>query len=103
MIMGCSIYPNNWDSKIITDVCETSLSYYSGKCQIRWAYILAIIGIFDILFLCILAFVLARRQAPPYPTQISDDKNLYTIDNNGYETRDDYVTRTGASFHDFQL
>jgi hypothetical protein len=101
--MGCSIYPNNWDSKIVTDVCETSLSYYAGKCQIRWAYILAIIGIFDILFLCILAFVLARRQASPYSTQIADDKNLYTIDNNAYQGRDDLATRSGTSFHDFQL
>ena len=63
MILGCVIYPNNWDNRRITDICETSTSYYPGKCEIRWAYILAIIGIFDILFLAILALVLSRRQA----------------------------------------
>ena len=29
----------------------------------RWSYILAIIGTFDILIICILAFVLASKQA----------------------------------------
>lgn len=63
MILGCVIYPNNWDTRRITDICETSSRYNVGKCEIRWAFILALIGIFDILSLSILALVLSRRQA----------------------------------------
>ena len=66
MILGCVIYPNNWDDPKIVEICETSTSYFSGKCAIRWAYILAIIGIFDIGFLATLALVLSRRQATNY-------------------------------------
>lgn len=66
MILGCVIYPNNWDNPKIVEICETSYSYYAGKCSIKWAYILAIIGIFDILILGSLALVLSRRQASNY-------------------------------------
>lgn len=63
MILGCVLYPNNWDGKRIREICETSTRYNVGKCEIRWAFILAIIGICDILSLSILALVLSRRQA----------------------------------------
>ncbi|RNA17791.1 lipoma HMGIC fusion partner-like 3 [Brachionus plicatilis] len=62
IISRCVIYPNNWDDPRIVDICETSRSYSSGKCEIKWAYILSIIGIFDILFLAILSLVMSRRQ-----------------------------------------
>ena len=38
-----------------------------GECGIRWAFILAIIGIFDAFILAILAFVLCTRQAKLLP------------------------------------
>lgn len=66
MAFGCLIYPYNWSDPQIVDICETSRSYYAGKCRIKWAYILAVISIFDILFLAILALVLSRRQASNY-------------------------------------
>jgi len=48
-----------------------------GQCSMRWAYILAIIGIFDILIIAILAFVLALRQADKWTKyeQMKDDKS----------------------------
>jgi hypothetical protein len=66
MFLGCVVYPNNWGDAKIVDVCETSTNYFSGKCRIKWAYILAIIGIFDILLLAILALVLSQTQATNY-------------------------------------
>lgn len=86
MILGCVIYPNNWDDPKITDICETSTSYYSGKCAVRWAYILAIIGIFDISFLAALALVLSRRQVNNYRVaslaSFADNNLSYMPENN---------------------
>ena len=93
------MYPYNWGKKIITDICETSSSYFSGKCHIRWAYILAIIGIFDVLFLCILAFVLARRQATDFPEGPIIQEQM---DNDGFDRREEQ-RRSKTSFQDFQL
>ena len=89
MILGCVIYPNNWDDPRIVDICETSTSYYSGKCAVRWAYILAIIGIFDIWFLAALALVLSRRQVNNYKVasmaSFSENNLSYMPENNhGY-------------------
>lgn len=81
MILGCVIYPNNWDDPKIVEICETSTSYFSGKCAIRWAYILAIIGIFDIGFLATLALVLSRRQVNNY--KIASGIGHF-IENNNY-------------------
>jgi hypothetical protein len=109
MIMGCVLYPNNWDSSRVTSVCETSSSYYVGKCTVRWAYILAIVGIFDILFLAILAFVMARRQANNFQeSQINfADKSFYpAIDNNGFDGRGEQIVKSRSrrnSMHDFEL
>ena len=66
MFLGCVVYPSNWTDQRIASICETSGRYASGKCRIKWAYILAIIGIFDILLLGILALVLSQRQATNY-------------------------------------
>ena len=107
-ILGCALYPNNWDSTRIVNICETSSSYYVGKCVIRWAYILAIVGIFDILFLSILALVLARRQASNFQeSQINFvDKYPNAIDNNGFDSRGEQVIKTRSrknSMQDFEL
>ena len=64
MFLGCVIYPGGWDHIMVRRICGDEASgYHLGKCDMRWAYILAIIGVFDILILAILAFVLAFRQA----------------------------------------
>ena len=62
MILGCIIYPSVLDSERVKEICETSSKYHVGKCEVRWAYILAVISIFDILILSILALVLSRKQ-----------------------------------------
>ncbi len=75
MIFGCIVYPTTWDQPKIVEVCETSTSYYSGKCAIKWPYILAIVGIFDVLLLSALAFVLSRSQPAHYRQHLSNGYN----------------------------
>lgn len=67
MFMGCIAYPAGWDHDRVMSVCGATGPFQIGECGVRWAYILAIIGIFDALVLCTLAFVLAVRQAKMLP------------------------------------
>ena len=57
------IYPDGWDSDEVKRMCgEQTGKYTIGACSVRWAYILAIMGIMDALILSFLAFVLGNRQ-----------------------------------------
>ena len=57
------IYPDGWDSDEVKRMCgEETDKYTLGACSVRWAYILAIMGIMDALILSFLAFVLGNRQ-----------------------------------------
>lgn len=68
IFLGCVIYPNGWDSSIVKRVCGLQADKYDiGVCGMRWAYILAIILIFDAAILAALAFVLAAKQAKLLP------------------------------------
>uniref|UniRef100_A0A8C3K8D9 LHPL4 protein n=1 Tax=Calidris pygmaea TaxID=425635 RepID=A0A8C3K8D9_9CHAR len=56
------IFPDGWDAETIRDMCGEKTGKYSlGDCSVRWAYILAIIGILNALILSFLAFVLGNR------------------------------------------
>lgn len=64
MFLGCVIFPHGWDHYYVRRICgDNSGRYKIGQCEMRWAYILAIIGIFDIMILTVLAFVLGCRQS----------------------------------------
>ena len=64
MFLGCIVYPAGWNDNKVQRICGNDADVFQiGECGIRWAYILAIIGIFDVFVLAILAFVLASRQA----------------------------------------
>ncbi|XP_072928952.1 LHFPL tetraspan subfamily member 3 protein isoform X1 [Hemitrygon akajei] len=63
LILGCMIFPDGWDSEAVRRMCGNKTGKYTlGNCSVRWAYILAIIGILDALILSFLAFVLGNRQ-----------------------------------------
>uniref|UniRef100_A0A665UHF2 LHFPL tetraspan subfamily member 3 n=1 Tax=Echeneis naucrates TaxID=173247 RepID=A0A665UHF2_ECHNA len=63
LVLGCMIYPDGWDSDQVRQMCGEQTDKYSlGACSVRWAYILAIMGILDALILSFLAFVLGNRQ-----------------------------------------
>lgn len=64
LVFGCIIFPDGWDAEVVRDLCgEETGKYTLGRCSVRWAYILAIIGILDALILSFLAFVLGNRQS----------------------------------------
>ncbi|XP_060065675.1 LHFPL tetraspan subfamily member 5 protein-like [Ylistrum balloti] len=64
MFLACVIYPSGWNQAEVRTICgDTAGEYRLGECGIRWAYILAILGIFDAAFLAILAFLLATKRA----------------------------------------
>lgn len=64
MALGCIIYPNGWDDEMVQRTCGKDADKYRvGQCQVRWAFILAIVLIFNALAMAVLAFVLAAKQA----------------------------------------
>lgn len=70
LLSGVLIFPAGWDSPTVKEVCGPEAgSYNVGQCSIRWAYILAIIGVVDCLVLSILAFVLGTRHTKLMPDQ----------------------------------
>lgn len=70
MLVGVLIFPAGWDSPAIKEVCGADADNYGpGQCSVRWAYILAIIGVVDCAVLSILAFVLGTRYVKLLPDQ----------------------------------
>ncbi|XP_041350054.1 LHFPL tetraspan subfamily member 3 protein-like [Gigantopelta aegis] len=64
MFLACVIYPSGWNDPEVIKICGSSADEYRlGECGIRWAYILAILGILDAAILAILAFFLASKRA----------------------------------------
>lgn len=79
LILGCMIYPDGWDSDEVKRMCgEQTDKYTLGACSMRWAYILAIMGIMDALILSFLAFVLGNRQDSLMSEELlADSKNSF--------------------------
>ena len=78
MLIGCLLFPAGWDSPQIKEVCGSEADdYHPGQCGIRWAYILAMIGVVDCTVLAILAFVLGTRYVKLLPDQYLPNGSLY--------------------------
>lgn len=78
MLVGVLIFPAGWDAPIVKEVCgNESDNYGSGQCGIRWAFILAIIGVVDCMVLSILAFVLGTRYVKLLPDQYLPNGSMY--------------------------
>ena len=61
-MVGVLAYPAGWSDPLVQEVCgPTSRHFYPGQCGLRWAYILALIGVADVMVLAALAFTLAVR------------------------------------------
>ncbi|GFO44441.1 hypothetical protein PoB_007094600 [Plakobranchus ocellatus] len=64
MFLACIIFPSGWDHPEVKRICGDGAGEFDlGECDIRWAYILAILGIFDAAILAVLAFFLAAKRA----------------------------------------
>jgi hypothetical protein len=78
MLVGVLIFPSGWDSQAVKEVCGNDAdNYLSGQCGIRWAFILAIIGVIDCMVLSILAFVLGTRYVKLLPDQYLSNGSTY--------------------------
>ncbi|CAG2115073.1 unnamed protein product, partial [Medioppia subpectinata] len=78
MLVGILIFPAGWDASIVREVCGNEADNYgSGQCGIRWAFILAIIGVVDCMVLSILAFVLGTRYVKLLPDQYLSNGSTY--------------------------
>uniref|UniRef100_A0A8D8XJS5 Lipoma HMGIC fusion partner-like 3 protein n=2 Tax=Cacopsylla melanoneura TaxID=428564 RepID=A0A8D8XJS5_9HEMI len=83
MIASVVIYPLGWESAKAQEICGPSASQYNlGQCDIKWAYILAIIGCLDVIVLAILAFILATRHIKLQPEPLYGEINNAYGDNN---------------------
>ena len=61
-MVGVLAFPAGWSDPLVQEVCgPTSRHFYPGQCGLRWAYILALIGVADVMVLAALAFTLAVR------------------------------------------
>lgn len=96
MFLACVIFPSGWDHARVRQLCgDTSGQYKLGYCGVRWAYILAILGIFDAALLAILAFVLAsKREEFPLenPTFVTGTVNKSELE--GFNTIDTMSKRS---------
>jgi hypothetical protein len=63
LFIALIIYPSGFDNDTIRLVCGSNVNdYYIDTCQVRWAYILAIVAFLNILILATFAFLLALKQ-----------------------------------------
>jgi len=70
LFIALIIYPSGFDNDKIRSVCGSNVNdYYIDTCQVRWAYILAIIAFLNILILAIFAFLLGIKQPNISTTQ----------------------------------
>lgn len=68
MIAGCACYPTGWSEPAVRRACgPTADRYVLGRCGLRWAYLLALIGCLDAVILAALAFILATRHVRLQP------------------------------------
>uniref|UniRef100_T1IJM0 LHFPL tetraspan subfamily member 3 protein n=1 Tax=Strigamia maritima TaxID=126957 RepID=T1IJM0_STRMM len=92
MLIGILSFPAGWEAPEVKEVCGSNVgAFSSGGCAIRWSFILAIIGCFDIVVLAILAFVLGTRyialsSEPSYPSTVYKGELNQTYVGDGHST-----------------
>ncbi|KAM4643747.1 LHFPL tetraspan subfamily member 4 protein, partial [Discoglossus pictus] len=88
LVLACMIFPDGWDAETIRDMCGDKTGKYSlGDCSVRWAYILAIIGILNALILSFLAFVLGNRQNDFQLEELKADNKDFVGTATSYDNR----------------
>ncbi|XP_067001640.1 LHFPL tetraspan subfamily member 3 protein [Anabrus simplex] len=62
LTVGVVTYPAGWDAPEVRLTCGANANrYVLGECELRWAYLLSVIGCLDAVILAALAFILATR------------------------------------------
>merc|ERR1711879_5683 len=63
MLITILSYPAGWDNSSVINVCGPEADdFVLGRCDIRWAYMLAVLGAADCFLLGMLALTLGWRQ-----------------------------------------
>lgn len=63
MLITCLIYPIGWDAEPVKTVCGQQADVYKiGKCQVNWAYWIAIICMLDAFVLSYLSLMFIERE-----------------------------------------
>ncbi|CAL8125228.1 unnamed protein product [Orchesella dallaii] len=97
--VGLVVFPAGFDAAEVRLTCgPTADRFYLGTCTIRWAYVLAIIGLLDGSVLAVLGFVLGSRHL-----KLSDEfssgstRKIHSISGmNGYPARGGYFYGTDS-------
>ena len=100
LLVAVIVYPYGLDNDTVRAVCGADAhDFFLDTCQIRWAYILAIIGFVNVLILAILAFVLGMKQpASETMTEVTNPRHMmskYGQLNEGFDDRT--LTETSRS------
>jgi len=62
LLVALIVYPSGFDHETIRTVCgDNAKDFHLDTCQIRWAYILAMIACFNVTILAILGFILGTK------------------------------------------
>ncbi|KXJ22888.1 LHFPL tetraspan subfamily member 5 protein [Exaiptasia diaphana] len=87
LFLTCLIYPSGWDSSEVTSVCgPDSGSYKTGHCEVKWAYWIAIISLFDAIILAALSFFFIERKVVSKPTDYPARKNSLQLNGTSQPT-----------------
>ncbi|CAK1547853.1 unnamed protein product [Leptosia nina] len=88
LVAGVAVYPAAWNEATVQETCGPAADQYNiGRCQVRWAYLLAIIGCLDGIVLAALAFILATKHVRLQPDTSYPSPSLYKGEvNNAYVT-----------------
>ncbi|KAK4010528.1 LHFPL tetraspan subfamily member 3 protein [Daphnia magna] len=103
LIVGVLAFPGGWSDPSVQEVCGPSARhFYPGQCGLRWAYILAMIGVADVLVLAALAFTLAVRHVKllslqPYPIIYKGEVNQGYVNDGQRSRRSSAHTVSGQS------
>jgi len=88
LLTALIVYPSGFDNDTIRTVCGSNVNdFYLDTCQIRWAYILAIIACCNVTILAILGFFLGMKQ--PRKTTMNSNHTIskYGELNEAYDDR----------------
>ncbi|XP_054719798.1 LHFPL tetraspan subfamily member 3 protein-like [Uloborus diversus] len=68
LAVGVASFPAGWDSEVVRAVCGPEADDFDiGRCGVRWAYMLAAVGVIDAVILAALAFLLATKRVKIAP------------------------------------
>lgn len=100
LLVAIIVYPYGLDNDTVRAVCGADTrDFHLDTCQIRWAYILAIIGFGNVLILAILAFILGMKQpSSEMMTEVTNPSHMmskYGQLNEGFDDRT--LTETSRS------